>query len=95
MDKSTEAKAQLIQARKPFDTALSAIEQITENRDFVISILLEVFKTMNPNRKDLNHIKFLLKSGEFPEVWEVDGNLRINGELEKKDSLIDFIKKNS
>ena len=91
---SEKAKAQLLEARKPFDSALEAIEQISNNRDGVIDLLVTIFKSMHPNFEQYFDIVEMLKNGTFPKIWIVNDDLRVDGMLNTPNGLLEFLKEN-
>lgn len=99
MEKYESAKAQLLQARKPFDDALDALEQMKNNRDYVIAQFIELCRYLHPSAYQYQTVRDLLESGKMPQLWcirdatsNIISDIRIEGALDKKDSFIDYLK---
>lgn len=95
-DVAERAKQQIVVARTPFDSALSAVEQIEKNQDRIIIAFLEVLKYLNPKWETTEHVEAMLRSGTFPSIvfWNSQLDLRINGALTESGSFVKFLQDN-
>ena len=84
----------LLEAREPYDKAISAVTEISKNRDFILDILYKILLQKFPEKDNFISIKNLLLNGSFPNVvlYSSDNSLRINGALTDPDSFWKFIK---
>ena len=71
----------LLEARAPFDNALSAIREIRVINEQLVRFLLTIFENLNPDWEDNTKLFQILMEGKFPILSNGRGDLRIDGQI--------------